>query len=96
MRIKRCNLVGSSNSSRIGRLLGFGTIWREAPWKERLAMGCILSLAAMIGDLWESALNRRYAVKDTVAWLPEHGGILDRFDSSLLAVGIYHYYLQSK
>jgi phosphatidate cytidylyltransferase len=77
-------------------LLGFGTVYRGAPWKERLAMGFILSLTAIIGDLWESSLKRRYAVKDTGAWLPGHGGILDRFDSSLLAVGIYHYYLQSK
>jgi phosphatidate cytidylyltransferase len=81
---------------RLSRLLGFGTVWRDAPWKERLAVGCILSLAAVIGDLWESSLKRRYAVKDTLAWLPGHGGILDRFDSSLLAVGIYHYYLQSR
>jgi phosphatidate cytidylyltransferase len=93
---ERYHLVGSSNTHRIGRLLGFGTVYRDASWKERLAMGFILSLTAIIGDLWESSLKRRYAVKDTGAWLPGHGGILDRFDSSLLAVGIYHYYLQSK
>jgi phosphatidate cytidylyltransferase len=86
--MERYHLAGSS--------IGFGTVYRGAPWKDRLAMGFILSLAAVIGDLWESSLKRRYAVKDTGAWLPGHGGILDRFDSSLLAVGIYHYYLQSK
>jgi CDP-diglyceride synthetase len=94
--MERYHLVDSSNTNQIGRLLGFDTVYRDAPWKERLITGCILALAAIIGDLWESSLKRRYAVKDTGAWLPGHGGILDRFDSSLLAVGIYHYYLQSK
>jgi phosphatidate cytidylyltransferase len=94
--MERYHLVGSSNTNQIGRLLGFGTVYRDVPWKERLAVGFILALAAIIGDLWESSLKRRYAVKDTGAWLPGHGGILDRFDSSLLAVGIYNYYLQSK
>jgi CDP-diglyceride synthetase len=96
--MERYHLVTPSavGSHRIGRLLGFGAVYRDAPWKERVAMGCIMSMAAIIGDLWESSLKRRYAVKDTGAWLPGHGGILDRFDSSLLAVGIYHYYVQSK
>jgi phosphatidate cytidylyltransferase len=94
--MERYHLVDSKHTNQIGRLLGFGTVYRGAPWKERLIMGCILALAANIGDLWESSLKRRYAVKDTGAWLPGHGGILDRFDSSLLAVGIYHYYLQRK
>ena len=96
--VERYHLVTSTPSAAtaVGRFFGFGVVYRSAPWKERLALGCILSLAAIIGDLWESSLKRRYAVKDTGAWLPGHGGILDRFDSSLLAVGIYHYYLQSK
>jgi CDP-diglyceride synthetase len=94
--VERYHLVTLAPASAVGRMLGLGISWRNAPWKERLAMGFILSLAAIIGDLWESSLKRRYAVKDTGAWLPGHGGILDRFDSSLLAVGIYHYYLKSQ
>jgi CDP-diglyceride synthetase len=54
-------------------------------------MGLVLSVAAIVGDLAESALKRQNSVKDTGRLLPGHGGVLDRFDSSLVAVVIYHY-----
>jgi CDP-diglyceride synthetase len=60
-----------------------------------LSHGITLGLLAVLGDLWESSLKRHYKVKDSGRWLPGHGGILDRFDSSLLAVVYYHWYLQS-
>jgi phosphatidate cytidylyltransferase len=59
-----------------------------------LGIGSCLSLLAIVGDLWESSLKRQYAVKDTGTLLPGHGGILDRFDSSLLAVLVYPWILQ--
>lgn len=42
-------------------------------------------IAAMIGDLVESALKRRVAVKDISQILPGYGGVLDRLDSLLFA-----------
>lgn len=55
-----------------------------------ILVGIILSICALIGDLWESTLKRHYSCKDSGKLLPGHGGILDRFDSSLLAIVIYH------
>lgn len=51
----------------------------------------ILSVLMQVGDLLESYCKRRYSVKDSSRLIPGHGGILDRFDSFLLAP-IYYYY----
>lgn len=55
----------------------------------RLQVGALLSIAAILGDAWESTIKRRYGVKDSGKLLPGHGGVLDRFDSSLIAVMIF-------
>ncbi len=44
-----------------------------------------LSLAAQAGDLLESALKRRFGVKDSGSIIPGHGGLLDRLDGVLTA-----------
>jgi len=58
---------------------------------QRFCIGILLSIAAVLGDLWESSLKRAFQVKDSGKLLPGHGGVLDRFDSSLLAVVLYQY-----
>lgn len=49
-------------------------------------LGLAAALATMAGDLWESALKRRYGVKDAGKLIPGHGGLLDRVDGLMFAV----------
>ena len=53
-----------------------------------ILVGLLGGLATMAGDLWESALKRRFGVKDSGDLIPGHGGLLDRVDGLLFAVVI--------
>ncbi|HEY0927348.1 phosphatidate cytidylyltransferase [Brevundimonas sp.] len=48
-------------------------------------LGLAAAFATMAGDLWESALKRRYGVKDAGKLIPGHGGLLDRVDGLMFA-----------
>lgn len=49
-------------------------------------VGLAVGVATMAGDLWESALKRRFGVKDSGDIIPGHGGLLDRVDGLMFAV----------
>jgi phosphatidate cytidylyltransferase len=49
-----------------------------------IALGGLLGLGAVVGDLFESLLKREAGVKDSGAFFPGHGGVMDRLDSLIL------------
>jgi phosphatidate cytidylyltransferase len=51
-----------------------------------LALAAVLSIAAQFGDLFESAVKRRFGVKDSSHLIPGHGGLMDRLDGFIAAI----------
>ena len=74
-----------------------GTLLLAAVWPPFLTLPLAVGLALLIGlgavwgDLFESALKRACEVKDTGAWLPGFGGLLDRVDSLIIVIPLVYY-----
>ena len=60
-----------------------------------MGFGLVVAVFGTWGDLVESQIKRQLGIKDSGNVLPGHGGMLDRFDSSLLAIPASLVYLYS-
>ncbi len=60
--------------------------FHEVEWYHCLAIAAIMNVAGVYGDLIESQWKRHFGVKDSGTIIPGHGGMLDRFDSAIVAV----------
>jgi phosphatidate cytidylyltransferase len=60
------------------------------PWWEALALGIAVGAAAIVGDLFESAIKRSASIKDSGRAVPGRGGFLDTFDSLLFSAPVFY------
>ena len=58
----------------------FLSVWEWA------GLALVVVIFGTWGDLTESLMKRQLGIKDSGHILPGHGGMLDRFDSALLAI----------
>ncbi len=56
-------------------------------------MGVLIAVSVIGGDLVESIIKRSVGAKDSGAWIPEQGGVLDVIDGFMFAVVVTYYYL---
>ena len=67
--------------------------WLPFPLIHCITLGFIVGIGGVCGDLFESMWKRHFGVKDSGKCIPGHGGMLDRFDSSLVAIPLACVYL---
>jgi phosphatidate cytidylyltransferase len=90
---------GAIGGFALGTLIGL-VLWLLAvphsPWWIGLILSAALSILGQVGDLAESAIKRRFRIKDSGDIIPGHGGLMDRLDSLtfgtifVFVVGLLH------
>ena len=72
-----------------GTLIGTYAALRDLPIPSAVAPVLLITLVAAVlsqaGDALESAIKRRFGVKDSSRLIPGHGGVMDRLDGFIAA-----------
>ncbi|WP_157970051.1 phosphatidate cytidylyltransferase [Pelagibacterium sediminicola] len=83
---------GAAGGLTLGTLGGMLVWWladlslhTQSPAAIGLLISVVVSISGQLGDLGESAVKRRFAIKDSGNIIPGHGGLMDRIDSLAVA-----------
>jgi phosphatidate cytidylyltransferase len=68
---------------------------QPAPAWALAALGLVLVVAGICGDLFESLLKRAANLKDSGGVIPGHGGVLDRIDALLFCAPVFYFALRA-
>lgn len=84
---------GLSGGIIVAVVLGF---WRlnDIPLVYLIPAGLLMTFVGQLGDLTESMWKRAIGIKDSSKLIPGHGGVLDRFDSTLFAAPALYLFMK--
>jgi len=78
-------IVGTFAGAAAGAVVGFLAMRGGVRLAPLFWLGVAAAIVGQVGDLAESAMKRRFTVKDSSRLIPGHGGVLDRLDAFVAA-----------
>lgn len=87
-----CGLFGGTLGMGIYELIIY-LMGRPVPVVSLLAFGMLGAAFGTVGDLFFSYIKREHGLKDFGSLMPEHGGVLDRFDSVVFVIPLFYIYM---
>ncbi|MEM6452594.1 MAG: phosphatidate cytidylyltransferase [Cyanobacteria bacterium P01_D01_bin.105] len=86
-------IFGMGASASVG-IVGAWALGWPIWWLTGAALGTIIGISSLLGDLTESLMKRDAGVKDSGTLIPGHGGMLDRTDSYVFTGPLVFYFVQ--
>lgn len=87
------NVLGSALGMLLFGLLGSRWLGYAPNWLALICLGVVANLCGQLGDLSTSLIKREVGIKDYSHLFLTHGGMLDRFDSTLFIAPVVYYFV---